>query len=75
MKAKNREMENLKLDLSQNNVICGDCKDWLDFIPDNSINLIYIDPPFFTNKPYEIIWGNGFEHRSYEDRFAGGIEH
>ena len=68
-------MEKLKLDLSQNNVICGDCKDWLPFIPDNSIDLIYIDPPFFSNKNYEIVWGNGFELRSFGDRWKGGINH
>ena len=68
-------MEKLKLDLSKNNVICGDCKDWLPYIPDNSIDLVYIDPPFFSNKNYEIIWGNGYELRSYEDRWKGGIRH
>ena len=68
-------MKKLKLDLSQNNVICGDCKDWLHYIPDNKIDLIYIDPPFFSNRNYEIIWGNGFELRSYGDRWKGGIEH
>ena len=69
------EMKNLKLDLTQNNLICGDSKDWLPYIPDNSIDLIYIDPPFFSNKNYEIIWGNGFELRSFGDRWKGGIEH
>lgn len=65
----------LKLDLSQNNLICGDCKDWLPFIPSNSVDLIYIDPPFFSNKNYEVIWGNGFELRSFGDRWKGGIAH
>ena len=65
----------IKLDLSQNNLICGDAKDWLPFIPSNSIDLIYIDPPFFSNKNYEIIWGNGFELRSFGDRWKGGINH
>ena len=69
------KIKNLNLDLSKNNVICGDCKDWLEKIPPNSIDLIYIDPPFFSNKTYEIIWGNGFELRSFDDRFKGGIEH
>ena len=48
---------------------------WLNFIPDNSVDLIYIDPPFFSNKNYEIVWGNSFEVRSFGDRFKGGIEH
>ena len=49
------EMKNLKLDLSQNNLICGDCKDWLPYVPSNSVDLIYIDPPFFSNKTYEFV--------------------
>ena len=65
----------LKLDLTQNNLICGDCKDWLPFIPSNSVDLIYIDPPFFSNKNYEVIWGNGFELRSFGDRWKGGVNH
>ena len=69
------DMKNLKLDLSQNNLICGDAKDWLPYIPSNSVDLIYIDPPFFSNKTYEIVWGNGFELRSFGDRWKGGINH
>jgi len=37
------------------------------------IDLIYADPPFFSNKHYEIIWGNGAEMKVYEDRWKGGI--
>jgi len=69
------DMKNLKFDMTQNNVVCGDCKDWLPFIPSNSVDLIYIDPPFFSNKTYEIVWGNGFELRSFGDRWKGGINH
>lgn len=68
-------MKKLNLDVSQNNVICGDCKDWLPYVPKESVDLIYIDPPFFSNRNYEIIWGNGFELRSFGDRWKGGIEH
>jgi len=65
----------LKFNLKTNSIVCGDCEEWLKFIPKNSIDLIYIDPPFFSNKNYEIVWGNGFEVRSFGDRFAGGIRH
>ncbi len=64
----------IKIDLKENTVICGDAEDWLEHIPDNSIDMVYIDPPFFSNKSYEIVWGNGFELRSYDDRWKGGIE-
>jgi DNA modification methylase len=36
--------------------------------------LIYVDPPFFSNRHYEIIWGNGYELRAFEDRWKGGIQ-
>ena len=45
-----------------NAIYCGDCKDVLhQYIPDNSVDLIYIDPPFFSNKKYEQIWKDGYE--------------
>ncbi len=73
-------MRQLKFDLTKNTIVCGDCCDeqgegWLNAIPDSSIDLIYIDPPFFSNKNYEIVWGNGYELRSFGDRFKGGIKH
>ena len=65
----------LKIDMKQDNLLFGDCKDWLPFIPDNSVDLIYIDPPFFSKKNYEIIWGNGYERRCFEDRRKGEVNH
>lgn len=43
-------------------------------IPDKRVDLIYVDPPFFSEESYEIIWGNGYELRAFEDRWKGGIE-
>ena len=58
-----------------NVIYCGDCQKILrQHIPDNSIDLIYADPPFFTEKKYEVIWGDGYEIRAYEDRWKGGIQ-
>jgi DNA modification methylase len=58
-----------------NKLILGDNLEALKSIEDNSIDLIYLDPPFFSNKTYEVIWGDEGEVRSFEDRFEGGIEH
>ena len=58
-----------------NKLILGDCLDVLKSIKSNSVDLIYLDPPFFSNKKYEIIWGDKGEIRSFEDRFAGGMKH
>ena len=45
------------------------------YIPDNSIDLIYIDPPFFSSKAYEIIYGDAKEKRMFEDRWKGDVYH
>ena len=47
----------------------------LKSIPSESVDLIYIDPPFFSNRNYEVIWGDEGEIRSFKDRWAGGMEH
>lgn len=44
-------------------------------LPDKSVDLVYLDPPFFSNRFYEVIWGEEAEVRSFEDRWAGGIQH
>jgi hypothetical protein len=41
---------------------------------DKFVDLIYLDPLFFSNKYYDIIF-NGEEIRSFEDQWKGGIEH
>lgn len=41
--------------------------------PSESVDLIYLDPPFFSNKLYEVIWGDEAEVRSFEDRWKGGV--
>jgi len=42
-------------------------------LPDESVDLVYLDPPFFSNRFYEVIWGDEAEVRSFEDRWEGGI--
>jgi hypothetical protein len=36
---------------------CGDCLDQLRKLPNACIDLIYIDPPFNSNRNYEVFWG------------------
>ncbi|MFN2468810.1 MAG: DNA methyltransferase [Gaiellaceae bacterium] len=45
----------------------------LSQFPADCIDLIYLDPPFFSNRIYEVIWGDEAEVRSFEDRWEGGI--
>jgi len=54
-------------------IYCGDCLEVLRQFPEDSVDLIYADPPFFSNRRFEIIWNDGFEKRSFEDRWKGGI--
>ena len=59
----------------ENIIYCGDNLIWLKKFPDKCIDLIYIDPPFFSNRHYEVIFNDGEEIRSFEDRWKGGINH
>jgi DNA modification methylase len=58
-----------------NQLILGDNLEVLKTIPKESIDLIYLDPPFFSNRNYEVIWGDEGEIRSFKDRWSGGIDH
>jgi len=51
-------------------IYCGDNLEQLRLLPDGCIDLIYIDPPFNSNRNYEVFWGETREKRSFEDRHA-----
>jgi DNA modification methylase len=57
-----------------NQLILGDNLEVMKSLEAESVDLIYLDPPFFSNRTYEVIWGDTGEVRSFEDRWAGGIE-
>ena len=46
--------------LSKSLLICGDNLNAFDDMKKQGIkaDLIYLDPPFFSNKKYEVVWGN-----------------
>jgi len=58
-----------------NQLILGDNLEILRGMESDTIDLVYLDPPFFSNRNYEVIWGDEGEIRSFQDRWAGGIEH
>ena len=58
-----------------NQLILGDNLEIMKRLESESVDLIYLDPPFFSNKNYEVIWGDEGEIRSFKDRWAGGIDH
>ena len=49
-------------------IYCGDNLEQLRKLPEACIDLIYIDPPFNSNRNYEVFWGETKEKRAFEDR-------
>ena len=58
-----------------NQLTLGDNLEVLRKIDSENVDLIYLDPPFFSNRNYEIIWGDEGEIRSFKDRWSGGVDH
>ena len=74
-------MENCRIIMSSihqtpvNRLILGDNLEVMKTLEKESVDLIYLDPPFFSNQNYEVIWGDTGEMRSFQDRWSGGIDH
>lgn len=56
-----------------NAVYFGDNLQILRSLPSNSIDLIYIDPPFFSGRNYNQVWGDNNELRTFSDIWDGGL--
>src|SRR4051812_10986414 len=60
-------------------VYCGDCLEQLRSLPDACVDLVYIDParvsevepPFNSNRNYEVFWGETKEKRAFFGRGEG----
>jgi DNA modification methylase len=61
-------------DLEPNRLYFGDNLQVLRTLPSESIDLIYIDPPFFSGAEYNTIWGDANEVRTFNDIWDGGID-
>jgi site-specific DNA-methyltransferase (adenine-specific) len=48
-------------DLPVNRLILGDNLEIMKTLESESVDLIYLDPPFFSNRHYEVIWGDAGE--------------
>jgi DNA modification methylase len=60
--------------METNVIYCGDNLEVMPkYIPDESVDLIYIDPPFNTSRQYEVFWGEAQEKRAFEDRFGDAM--
>ena len=51
-------------------IYCGDNLEQSPKLPDACVDLVYIDPPFNSNRNYEVFWGETKEKRAFEDRHA-----
>ncbi len=57
-----------------NTIYCGDNLKVLKVFPDECVDLIYIDPPFFSGKNYDLVFGDKYAIRAFEDTFEGKKE-
>lgn len=58
-------------EMDTNVIYCGDNLEVMPkYLHDESVDLIYIDPPFNTSRQYEVFWGEGQEKRAFDDRFG-----
>ena len=60
-------------DLEPNRLFWGDNLHVMRQLPTESIDLIYIDPPFFSGRQYNVIFGDQNELRSFSDIWEGGM--
>ena len=61
-------------DLDPNRLLWGDNLHVMRQLPNASVDLVYIDPPFFSNRVYNVIWGDEQEKRSFDDIWEGGLD-
>jgi site-specific DNA-methyltransferase (adenine-specific) len=55
--------------MTVNKLILGDNLEILKTLEADSVDLIYLDPPFFSNRNYEVIWGD----RGGSPQFSGPL--
>ena len=56
--------------MNANTLYYGDCLDWMGQWPDQSVDLIYLDPPFNSNADYNMLYSNaagGAQYRAFND--------
>lgn len=56
-------------------VLLGDCLDLLQEIPQDSVDLIYLDPPFFTGKVFQGISKDSLERYFFKDTWISSEQY
>ena len=52
-----------------NTILHGDCRNILRSIATQSINMIYLDPPFFTQKKHKLADSSRKKIYSFDDKY------
>ena len=60
-------------EIEPNRLFWGDNLHVMRQLPSESIDLVYIDPPFFSGRNYNVIFGDQNELRSFSDIWEGGM--
>jgi site-specific DNA-methyltransferase (adenine-specific) len=58
-----------------NKIIHGDCRERLKEFEANSVDLVYFDPPFFTQKTHSLKTRDNSKQYEFEDRFSSISEY
>lgn len=64
---------NMKHGMPSNTVVCGNALRELQKISSASVNLLYLDPPFFTKRDFEVLTHRG-ESLSFSDKWELGLQ-
>ena len=63
-----------KTPMQHNSLYYGDCLDWMGKWPADSVDLVYLDPPFNSRTDYNILFGQGQESqaqlRAFQDTWS-----
>lgn len=59
----------------RNTILEGDCIEQMKLIPENSIDLIYLDPPFFTERKHTLKNRERTKEFSFDDRWKSNKEY
>src|SRR3972149_8058422 len=60
--------------MDTNVIYGGDPLEWLPkYTPDESVDLIYIDPPLESIRRAEVFWGEAVERRAFDDRYGDAM--
>lgn len=62
-------MSKNKIDSFKNNIILGDNVELMKQLPDNSIDLIFADPPYYMNCEKELIRYEGIKFDGVDDEW------